>query len=68
MLYHMGPGGLYNEDNFFRKNVVEYPDFNELKRPSSSLVKSNSTSKQLKTNQPFKCNAQLNLILMKPLS
>jgi hypothetical protein len=27
ILYHMGPGGTFEEDNYYRRNVAEYPDF-----------------------------------------
>lgn len=27
ILYHMGPGGSFEEETFYRRNVKEYPDF-----------------------------------------
>lgn len=68
LLYHMGPGGSFEEDNFYRRNVKEYPDFGSADkttitgasqggfhpRPSSSLSLAHSQKKIIKANAPFR--------------
>jgi hypothetical protein len=65
----MGPGGTYEEDNFFRRNVDEYPEFKKnaetgpvaglQRRPSSQLSNTRSVSSMIKPNAPFRCNFHL---------
>jgi hypothetical protein len=62
----MGPGGTYEEDNFFRRNIDEYPEFKKnadtgpvaglQRRPSSQLSNARSVSSMIKPNAPFRCN------------
>ena len=71
MLYHLGPGGTFDENVYYRRILNEYPDPTHTEsRDDGSTISSNSnrtyfsslalsSGKHLKPNAPLRCNKNM---------